>query len=127
MTTARACLSVFHSNTHSNEYFFESTEKPHSEVKYFILKYHIAFHSSGIQSFLDLKGFDDGAQHSELLGVRGQLLLRDPTEHVSPSPHLRAETNPVFEALCFLVFRILDGGQSRNPVIQSVLFAYPQM
>jgi hypothetical protein len=30
---------------------------------------------------------------------------------VSPS-HLRTETDPVFETLCFLVFRIPDGGQS---------------
>jgi hypothetical protein len=29
-----------------------------------------------------------------------------------PSPHLRTETEPVSEMLCFLVFRILDDGQS---------------
>jgi hypothetical protein len=36
------------------------------------------------------------------------LFLRDPTEQVSPSPHLRMETDPVSEPLCFLIFRILE-------------------
>jgi hypothetical protein len=42
--------------------------------------------------------------------------LRDPTECVSPCPHLKPETVPVSETLCFLVFRIPDNGQS--PQIQ---------
>jgi hypothetical protein len=29
-----------------------------------------------------------------------------------PPPHLRTETDPVSETLCFLVFRIPDDGQS---------------
>jgi hypothetical protein len=33
--------------------------------------------------------------------------VRDPTELGVPSPHLKTETNPVSETLCFLVF----GGQ----------------
>jgi hypothetical protein len=37
---------------------------------------------------------------------------------VSPSPHLKTETDPVSETLFFLVFRILDDGiKSRSPVI----------
>jgi hypothetical protein len=34
---------------------------------------------------------------------------------VSPLPHLRTETDPVSETLCFLVSRILDNGQSPKP------------
>jgi hypothetical protein len=45
--------------------------------------------------------------------------LRDPTKSVSPSPHLRTETDPVSETLCFLVFRI----EVENPVILTVITA----
>jgi hypothetical protein len=43
-----------------------------------------------------------------------QLFLRDPTDE-TPPPSLRMETDPVSEMLCFLVFRILDNGQSSKP------------
>jgi hypothetical protein len=36
---------------------------------------------------------------------------RGPTEQLSPSPHLKIETVPVSETVCFLVFRIPDDGQ----------------
>jgi hypothetical protein len=37
-------------------------------------------------------------------------------------PHLRTETHPVSETLCFLVSRIPDDGKSpKNPVILSVI------
>jgi hypothetical protein len=36
------------------------------------------------------------------------LFLRDATEEVSPSPHLKTETVPVSETLCFLEFRTMD-------------------
>jgi hypothetical protein len=42
-----------------------------------------------------------------------QLFLRDPTEYMSSSPHLRMERDPVSET-CFLVFRIADDVQSRE-------------
>jgi hypothetical protein len=41
-----------------------------------------------------------------------QLFLRNPTEYMSPSRHLRTETDPVSETPCFLVFRIPEDGQS---------------
>jgi hypothetical protein len=37
------------------------------------------------------------------------------------SPHLRTETDPVSEALYFLVFRIPDDGRIQNTVILSVI------
>jgi hypothetical protein len=40
-------------------------------------------------------------------------LSKGPSEQVSPPPHLRSrETDAVSKMLCFLVFRILDDGQS---------------
>jgi hypothetical protein len=39
---------------------------------------------------------------------------------VSPTPHLRTETDPVSETVCFLVSRIPNDGQS-PPVILSVI------
>jgi hypothetical protein len=36
---------------------------------------------------------------------------------VSPFPHLRRKTDPVPEALCFLIFRISDDGQSPKNII----------
>jgi hypothetical protein len=36
------------------------------------------------------------------------------TKEVSSSPHLRTETDAVSETLCFLVFKILDNGQSEQ-------------
>jgi hypothetical protein len=41
-----------------------------------------------------------------------EIFLMDPTEQVSPFLHLRTETYPVSETLCFVVFRIPDYGQS---------------
>jgi hypothetical protein len=38
----------------------------------------------------------------------GQLFLKHSTEKVSPSLHVRTETDPVSETLCFRVFRIPD-------------------
>jgi hypothetical protein len=46
--------------------------------------------------------------------------LRDPNEKVSPSPHMRTETDPVSETLCFLI--IQNSGRwtkSRNTIILS--------
>jgi hypothetical protein len=39
-----------------------------------------------------------------------------------PPPHLRTETDPVSKTLSFLVFGILDEGQSPDPVILSTFF-----
>jgi hypothetical protein len=38
----------------------------------------------------------------------------DRREQLSPSPHLNKEADPVSETFCFLVFRIVDGGESTN-------------
>jgi hypothetical protein len=42
----------------------------------------------------------------------GSLFLRDPTECAYSSLHLRTETDPVSKMLSFLVFTILNNGQS---------------
>jgi hypothetical protein len=42
----------------------------------------------------------------------GEFFLRDRREEVTSSLHLRMETDPVSETLCFLVFRVPDDGQS---------------
>jgi hypothetical protein len=44
--------------------------------------------------------------------IEVKLFLRDPTEQMPPSPHVKMETDPVSETLCFLVFRIPDDGPS---------------
>jgi hypothetical protein len=41
-----------------------------------------------------------------------------------PPYHLRTETDPVPKMVCFLVFRIPDDGQIRNPVILSIISAF---
>jgi hypothetical protein len=49
-----------------------------------------------------------------------QLFVTDPTEYVSPSPHLRAETDPVSEKPGSLEYRTLDKVQKpNNPESQS--------
>jgi hypothetical protein len=54
----------------------------------------------------------EGKTHT-LLGPLERANLKGPNRvGVFPSPHLRTETDLVFETLCFLVFRILDDGQS---------------
>jgi hypothetical protein len=40
------------------------------------------------------------------------IVLYFPSMYASPFPHLRTETDPVSEALCFLVFRIPRNGSS---------------
>jgi hypothetical protein len=45
----------------------------------------------------------------------GQLFLRGPAECLSSFLHLKMETDPVSETLCFLAFRILDDGQNPEP------------
>jgi hypothetical protein len=50
----------------------------------------------------------------EKAGYLDYLFLRDSTELVYPPPpplHLRSETDPVSETICFLVFRIPDNWQ----------------
>jgi hypothetical protein len=61
-------------------------------------------------SYIDTRHHDKGKEGD--IKIRGSLLLRDQTEQLSPSSHLRTDTDPVSEALCFLVFRIPDDGQS---------------
>jgi hypothetical protein len=50
---------------------------------------------------------EDGRETSTLLSPLesdwGQIFLRDPTEYVSPSLHLKTETDPNYETLCFVV------------------------
>jgi hypothetical protein len=43
------------------------------------------------------------------------VFLKDRTEWMSPSPHLKTETDPVSERLCSTVLRIPDDGQSPEP------------
>jgi hypothetical protein len=45
-------------------------------------------------------------------GVWSWLFLRNPTDLVSPSPHLKMETDPVSDTSIFLVFKIPGDGQS---------------
>jgi hypothetical protein len=44
-----------------------------------------------------------------------KLALFKGLKRMSPSPHLKTEADPVSETLCFLVFRITDGGQNPDP------------
>jgi hypothetical protein len=39
---------------------------------------------------------------------RGQLSLTDPTKQVSPTPHVRTETDPISETLCSLEYRTME-------------------
>jgi hypothetical protein len=58
-----------------------------------------------------------GVPLKELISITGKLrlALRDPTDWMSSSPHLKMETDPVSKKLCSLVFRILDNEQSAEP------------
>jgi hypothetical protein len=48
--------------------------------------------------------------------------LRDTREWASCSQHLRTETRPVSETLCFIVFRIPDDGHGpETPIILSLI------
>jgi hypothetical protein len=43
---------------------------------------------------------------------------------VSPSPHLRTDTDPVSETLCFLVFRVPDDEQSPETLYFSTVLLF---
>jgi hypothetical protein len=67
----------------------------------------------------------------ELLGFwtlsivrNSKLFLRDPTEYASFALHLRTETDPVSETLCFLVCRIPDDVKSLEILILSLSSIY---
>jgi hypothetical protein len=63
---------------------------------------------------LDLFPFSgEGRKTLTLLGPLERMIeVSSFKDTVSPSPHLKMETDPVSETLCFLVFRILDNGKS---------------
>jgi hypothetical protein len=63
---------------------------------------------------------EDGIRHWECDFVH-HLFLKDPAELLSPSHNPRAQTDTVFEALCFVLFAIPDNRQSPHPIILSVI------
>jgi hypothetical protein len=71
-------------------------------------------------TFQKLDLFPSSGERREIPTLLGPLkIANDPchnniyinTQHLSPSPHLKRETDPVSETLCILVFRIPDDGQ----------------
>jgi hypothetical protein len=76
--------------------------------------------------FRDLDLFPFSGERKETPTLLSHLERVDPTELISPSLHMRRETDPVSETMCFLVFRIPDDGRSPQTQYFWVLYTIRQ-